>query len=99
MPTRRLTNVIPGFLKPVLRPLYHVFALRLLCLYKKITYRLGTFNKIHWYWREPWNFDNSNLPENYLKAKERSLFLVKIIKKYADFNTKILEIGATLVGI
>ncbi|NIA22584.1 MAG: methyltransferase domain-containing protein [Proteobacteria bacterium] len=36
------------------------------------------------------------MPQGYLKGKERSQLLVKIIKKYAKQNSKIIEIGCNV---
>lgn len=88
----RLTNLVPSFLKPVLRPIY----CKIHYLYKRITYHPRSRNELYQYWKHPWKFDNSNLPEGYLKPKERSLFLLKIMKPYANSNEKILEIGCNV---
>ena len=88
-------HLIPNFVKPVLRPLYSV----------ALSSRLGTKiasvihpesrNKLHQYWREP--RDESNLPQNYLVGREvRSQLLVKMIRRYASPNAKILEIGCNV---
>jgi len=46
------------------------------------------------YWIHP---DKANLPKSYLEGKERSKFLVEIIKSYiTDFDVKILEIGCNV---
>jgi SAM-dependent methyltransferase len=62
-------------------------------------YKLGrtsllTVNELHTYWKRPW--DVSNLPEGYLYGKERSQFLVELLKKYADSQSVILEIGCNV---
>ncbi len=88
---KRLANLIPDFLKPVLRPIYRAVVTSR--LYRKIYRALLSKPRdslLH-YWRSPWN--GSNLPQEYLEGKTRSLFLVEIIKRYAETNAKILEVG------
>jgi len=50
--------------------------------------------EIRTYWKHP--FNGSNLPENYLEGKERSQFLVELLKRYADSSSVILEIGCNV---
>ena len=86
----RLANLVPDFIKPILRPLFRV----VIYLYRKITCRPKTRSELHQYWRQPWN--GFNLPQGYLEREARSLFLVKIIKSYANSNARILEIGCNV---
>jgi len=88
----RLTNLIPNFLKPILRPIYRAFVSS--WVYRKIVYRPKSRNELHQYWRQPW--DGSNLPQGYLEGKARSQFLVGIMKKYVNPDAKILEIGCNV---
>jgi len=53
-----------------------------------------TVNELRTYWKHPWN--SSNLPEGYLEGKERSLFLVELLKRYADSQSVILEVGCNV---
>jgi len=88
----KLTNLVPEIFKPLLRPIY----CRLHYLYKKISYKPRSRSELYQYWREPWEYGKANLPENYLKPKERSIFLLKIMKPYVNIDEKILEIGCNV---
>lgn len=88
----KFTNLVPSFFKPVLRPIY----CKIHYLYKRITYHTRSRSELYQYWREPWKYDKNNLPENYLKPKERSIFLLKIMKPYVSINERILEIGCNV---
>ena len=92
VPKMRLANLVPDFLKPVLRPIYHIFVSSR--FYRKIAHRPKGRSELHQYWRQPW--DGSNLPQDYLEGKARSQFLVEIIKRYANPDAKILEIGCNV---
>ena len=87
----RLAKLIPNFLKPVLRQIYRVFAN--LSVYRKIAHQPRR-NKLHQYWRQPW--DGHNLPQSYLEPKERSQFLVEIMKRHVSPDVRILEIGCNV---
>ncbi len=50
--------------------------------------------QLHEYWTSP--RDGKNLPSEYLKGQERSIFLLNLIKKYAGLNSSILEIGCNV---
>lgn len=50
--------------------------------------------RIHEYWRHPW--DGVNKPQRYLQGKERSEFLVDLVREYATTSSKILEIGCNV---
>ena len=49
---------------------------------------------VHRYWRGPG--DETNQPRAYLRGTERSLFLLEIIRKYAEPDARILEIGCNV---
>lgn len=53
-----------------------------------------TLKEIHGYWKRRKSGKNS--PAVYLKGEERSLFLVKLVKRYATKRSKILEIGCNV---
>ena len=88
--TRKLGDLIPKFVKPILRPLYRAV----------LHARLGkkghpaSLSILHQYWKNP--SDSTNLPQQYLQGKARSQFLLKIMNKYATKNQKILEIGCNV---
>jgi len=89
----RLANLIPNFLKPMLKPLYRAFVS--LLFEKKRALRPKNLKEIHSYWRQPW--DGFNLPQYYLEVEpRRSEFLVKIVTRYAKQNASILEIGCNV---
>lgn len=88
----KLTNLVPEIFKPLLKPIY----CKLHYLYRKINYKPRSRSELYRYWREPWEYDKNNLPENYLKPKERSIFLLKIMKPYVSIDEKILEIGCNV---
>ena len=88
----RLANLIPDFIKPILRSLYRAF--RSSWAYRKIKHHPKSCNELHNYWRHPW--DKRNLPQSYLEGKARSQFLVKIMKRYVSTNAIILEIGCNV---
>lgn len=85
---KKLARYIPGFIKPILRPLcYH--------LQNSTTHRKSR-DELHQYWIRP--CDKGNFPQAYIRGGyQRSRFLVKLIKKYnLDSSTKILEIGCNV---
>ena len=45
------------------------------------------------FWKNP---STDNLPEQYLKGKERTLFLVKLVNKYCRKSFSVLEIGCNI---
>lgn len=90
----RLRDLVPNFIKPVLRPLYDVVMSSRLYR-RKVTYRPKSRDELHRYWREP--PDGRNLLQDYyLQGKERSQLLVKIMERYAAPNARILEIGCNV---
>lgn len=53
-----------------------------------------THDKLFQYWKHP---SDGNLPQDYMKRRyRRSQFLIKLIKRYAEPNAKILEIGCNV---
>ncbi len=48
-------------------------------------------DELHKYWRSP--NDGVNHPEDYAIPQERSIFLISIMKRYAERNWRILELG------
>lgn len=46
------------------------------------------------YWRSP--DDGKNMPTEYLKGRERSIFLLNLLSKYVNKKDKILEIGCNV---
>ncbi len=86
----KLAKLIPKFLKPILKPLY----VEALMVYRRIKYRPKTRNELYEYWKDPW--DGFNLPQDYFNGKEKSLFLLEIIKKYVSTDAKIIEIGCNV---
>ncbi len=92
----RYTNLIPNILKPVLRPAYKTLK-SLFIHIKKKKLDIKSPDEIFNYWKQP--HDGHNLPTNYLnnpKAHARSQNLLKIVKKYASGNARILEPGCNV---
>ncbi|MDP3787110.1 MAG: class I SAM-dependent methyltransferase [Candidatus Omnitrophota bacterium] len=46
------------------------------------------------YWRAP--YDGKNIPSEYLKDRERSIFLLNLAKRYIEEGQKVLEIGCNV---
>ena len=92
---QNIVDLVPDVLKPVLRPIYRV--IKAVPLFRKpisaLTHR-KTREEIHTYWKQPW--DRANLPKDYLVEGERSKFLVNLVKKYAEPQSRILEIGCNV---
>lgn len=90
----RLSNLVPNFLKPILRPIDNILVSSR--IYRKIVHHHRPKNRkeLHQYWKRPW--DEGNLPQGYLDGKARSQFLLELMKKYAKPNAKILEIGCNV---
>jgi SAM-dependent methyltransferase len=87
----RLSNLVPSFLKPALRPVYD--KLRIMATRHK------SLDELHEYWRKP--YDGDNLPwEDYSGKKPdeklRSMFLVDLIRKHVREDARILEIGCNV---
>ncbi len=88
----KLVNMIPDFIKPVLRPIYYGYR-RLRAAIR----RHRTIGDTLSYWRQP--DDGHNLPSSYLSAlaaHSRSQCLVKVVNKYANPEAKILEPGCNV---
>ena len=79
----KFARLVPDSIKPVLRPIY-----------REIAHRPRARNELHSYWRQPW--DGSNRPEGYLDGKEKSELLLELIGKYADRQSRVLEIGCNV---
>jgi SAM-dependent methyltransferase len=63
--------------------------------YRRITYRPGSLEAVHEYWRSPW--DGANEPEGYAEGEPRSRFLVDLIQSLEkDPETSLLEIGCNI---
>jgi len=61
---------------------------------KKMHIRRKTRDELHKYWTFP--NDNINIPSEYLKRRERSIFLLNLIKKYIENSNSVLEIGCNV---
>lgn len=59
----------------------------------KLAYRPKSRDELFKYWQHP---DKDNLPTDYLNAEPRSLFLLKVMRKHANADMKILEIGCNV---
>ncbi len=88
---KKIINIIPKPIKSFLRPLY------LFMLKSPLGYLItpqGSRTQLHTYWRYPG--DDANSPEGYIYTVENSEFLLKFIKKYVNFQERILEIGCNV---
>jgi 2-polyprenyl-3-methyl-5-hydroxy-6-metoxy-1,4-benzoquinol methylase len=90
---QKLGRVVPGFLKPYLRPLYQ----RALDVSKRLRYRQQSRTEVHGYWRRP--PDAGNFPTAYLEGSARSQWLVELARKHLGgdaHDAKVLEIGCNI---
>jgi|GEM_PF-6432811 len=93
----RFANLLPDFIKPILRPAYRAFQriwhLPIFYRLRNATTHRKTRNELREYWRRP---DSDNLPLGYLKGEERSRFLVELVNRYSNSSSTILEIGCNV---
>jgi SAM-dependent methyltransferase len=93
---RKLTRIAALF-KSLVRPLWRNVYIPIRNVAQRIAdWRRRSRKAILEFWKEP---DPSNIPETYLENEQtrpRSLFLLNMIRKYADRNAKILEIGCNV---
>lgn len=61
---------------------------------KKLYVKRKGHEELFDYWSSP--YDGKNMPSEYLKGRERSIFLLNLVKKYMDEKSKILEIGCNV---
>lgn len=61
---------------------------------KKIYIRRKNREELFKYWSSP--YDGKNMPSEYLKNRERSIFLLNLVKKYIGPDDRILEIGCNV---
>ena len=88
----KLGRVVPGFLKPYLRPLFQLAV----DVAKRLGYRRLSRTDVHGYWRTP---PDRNVPASYLKGSARSTWLVEFAQKHLDGdarNNTLLEIGCNI---
>lgn len=91
MKNKYITKLIPSFIKPLLRVL--IKKIRSIMIHQK------SLEQIHEYWKAP--YDGDNLPSvDYLgekqNQKQRSRFLVELVKEYANKRDKIFEVGCNV---
>jgi SAM-dependent methyltransferase len=88
-----LSKAVPGFLKPLLRPVYEAA----LAAFHRLTHRPSSRDDLHSYWRRP--PDPGNTPTDYLEGTARSRWLVELVQKHLGpsfAEAKILEIGCNI---
>lgn len=61
---------------------------------KKLYIRRKNQEELFEYWSSP--YDGKNMPVEYLKGRERSIFLLNLVRKYIEEKGKILEIGCNV---
>jgi len=83
---KEIVKIIPKPIKSILRPFYFYV--------RKLVVKPKSCAELYQYWRHPG--DKYNAPELYIYPVERSKFLLKFIKRYADFQASILEIGCNV---
>lgn len=84
---------VPGFLKPVLRPLYQ----HAVDVSKRFKYRHKSRTELHGYWRKP--PDAGNFPTAYLEGSQRSRWLVELAQRHLGAgaqDAKLLEVGCNI---
>ena len=91
-----VTKLMPSFLKSLLRPIKRIGMIRKI---RSAMMHQKSIEQIHEYWKAP--FDGDNLPSvDYLgekqNQKQRSRFLVELIKEYANKEDKIFEVGCNV---
>jgi SAM-dependent methyltransferase len=91
--TATLNQLVPEFLKPLLRPFYRAAMFS----YGRLTHRPKSRAELHDYWRNP--PDAGNFPSDYIDGGDRSPYLVDLVQRYvgeAGRETRILEIGCNV---
>lgn len=92
---QKLASLVPNFLKPVIRPIWRAIVNSpLFRKLKNASTPRKTREELHAYWKHPW--DGVNLPQGYLGGEGKSKFLVDLVKKYAETQSSILEIGCNV---
>ena len=89
---KKFISLTPNFIKPGLRLMYSLY-LSFRVHWRDLTTYRRSCEGLHRYWREP---NGENKPETYFKNSERSQYLVRLMKKYASTDTRILEIGCNV---
>ena len=85
-----LKQLVPEFLKPLLRPFYRAARFG----YGKLTHHPDSRDALHDYWRNP--PDAGNFPTDYLHGGGRSPYLVELVGRHigpAGRRERILEVG------
>jgi SAM-dependent methyltransferase len=88
----KLTKLVPGFLKPLLRPAYRAFLDS--SLYRRFKHNPKCREELHEFWKDP--YDGGNRPEDYLEGEGKSEFLLQIIDRHLPKSAKIMEIGCNV---
>ncbi|MCX6723792.1 MAG: class I SAM-dependent methyltransferase [Candidatus Staskawiczbacteria bacterium] len=86
---KKLVKAIPEPIKSALRPFYFWANRRL----RNLVTAKKSRAELERYWRDPMDH---NAPNSYIEPVQRSEFLLKFFKKYADSQDKILEIGCNV---
>lgn len=88
-----LKQLVPEFLKPLLRPFYRAARFG----YGKLTHRPDSRDALHDYWRNP--PDAGNFPTDYLHGGGRSPYLVELVGRHigpVGRHARILEVGCNI---
>lgn len=82
----------PRLLRPVTRPLYRLVTTSR--LWKRAFHRPESLDKVHEYWRAPW--DGDNLPDSYVEGEDRSAFLLSLVERHSQPDASLLELGCNV---
>ena len=83
-----LKSNLYSFTRLIFGPLYYIL--------QKTRIKHKTRDELWEFWKHPTQGDGKNLPTNYLQGEEKSQYLVELIKRYAEPNAEILEIGCNI---
>ena len=84
-------DLVPGFVKSMLRPLYQVVISS--SAYKKAKHHPKSRKDLSEFWSNP---NEGNKPANYLEGEVRSRYLIDILSKRSKPESGILEIGCNV---
>jgi SAM-dependent methyltransferase len=83
---------VPAFLRPITRPLYR--SVTTSRVWRRLSHRPESRDRLHEYWRRPW--DGDNLPDSYVEGDDRSAFLFELIARHSSPDARVLELGCNV---
>jgi SAM-dependent methyltransferase len=63
-------------------------------VWRRLLYRPEPREKLHEYWRAPWDGDNQ--PESYVEGADRSRFLLDLLQRHVGPDASVLELGCNV---